>query len=99
MSCNTSYIWRTRENPEVNAVIETRVGDIILTVRILKVEFGDYTRTETVEVLQAPEGHNFPQIITIKRLGGQRSPERKRMLETQRRTEAPLNSRSAWNLT
>ncbi|CAI6095222.1 unnamed protein product [Clonostachys chloroleuca] len=58
----------TRRDPVVNDVVETKVGSVTLIVRILDIEFGNYTRTETVEVLQAPEGHDFPEVITIKRL-------------------------------
>ncbi|CAH0046357.1 unnamed protein product [Clonostachys solani] len=70
-------------DPVVDDIVETRVGRITLTVRILDIEFGNYTRTETVEVLRAPEGHDFPEIITIKRLG---------------RHYGPLNSYVQWKL-
>lgn len=64
----------TRRDPVVNDVVETKVGSVTLIVRILDIEFGNYTRTETVEVLRAPEGHDFPEVITIKRLGRQYGP-------------------------
>ncbi|CAH0022729.1 unnamed protein product [Clonostachys rhizophaga] len=64
----------TRRDPDVNDVVETKVGSVTLIVRILDIEFGNYTRTETVEVLRAPQGHDFPEVITIKRLGRQYGP-------------------------